>query len=173
MNRAERRKQNKFNRKNNISNNRYAINFTHDIMNDEKYKFNLLCVYNDESIKDIKKYDYDNDKCFDIINENISNLFVLKAGNADMSNIKVKKTIEQNMRSTALAVLIMTANDPYKSVTLNTPDCVLEQHLSDLDGNIGFNLLNDSSSMLHMQKGIQNRINNAKQDGVDAVVVMS
>jgi hypothetical protein len=151
----------------------FAINFKFHLRDEEDYRYNLLAVYTPNIIAQMKSNDYDNDKCFDIIGKCSRNILVCKAGNADMSNSKVKNAVQECLRSVALAVLRMAILDPYKEVGIR-PDMVLDMTLSEVDGNIGFNLIEGQpDSMFEVQKGVQTFINKAQSLGIDFVVTVA
>ncbi len=153
----------------------FAINFKFNLVDDgdDQHKYNMLAVYTPKIIDSMRANDYDNDKCFEIISsEHSLNLLVVKAGNADMSDPKVEQQIQQSMRTVALAVLRMAILDPYKEVVIR-PDTVLDMTLEEVDGRVGFNLIEGMpNSMLLAQKGVQRFVDEAKQHDVDFVLTL-
>ena len=149
----------------------FAIHFKFNIADDEDYRYSLLAVYKPETIKAMEANDYDNDKCFDIIGEHAINLLVMKAGNADITDPKVDQQIKDSMRVSALAVLRMAIQDPYKNIVIQ-PNMVLDLTLAeDSDGRVGFNLVDGMpNSILLAQKGVQAYIDSAADKDVDFVV---
>ena len=162
-------------RKGNLDETNFGINFKFHIMEEEKYQYNMLAIYPSDVVDTIRtKNDYDNDKCWDIIQQFSHNLLVTKAGNADESIPEIKAQVKKSLRAVALAVLRMAILDPFKSAAIR-PDSVLSMTLAEVNGRIGFDLTEDGEhSMMFLSKGIKSYIeNDIKREDLDFYVELA
>lgn len=157
-----------------IDETKFGINFKFHIINEEKYRYNMLAIYEPNIVDNIRANDYDNDKCWDIIQECSHNLLVVKAGNADASKPEIKAEVQKCLRAVALAVLRMAILDPYRSVAIN-PDSVLSTTLCKVNGRIGYDLTPDGEhSLLYIRKGIKSYVeNDIKKEELDFYVELA